>query len=137
MKSSDLPPQLISLLADAFELGCAHGCREDTVTVLRLLKQVRPDVSPLALVEAWNLIEMGRFASARELLDIAEAENPTDAMTKAILVMCLYLQGDSLWEAYASAVRQMPDNDEAVNVVAAIEEVASSIPVGRGARQYA
>jgi Bacterial type III secretion protein (HrpB1_HrpK) len=137
MNARDLPPQLIHLLADVFELGCTHGCRHETVTVLKLLKQVRPDVSPLALIEAWNLIEMRQFAAARELLDAAESEHPADPMTKAVLVMCLYLQGDSLWQAYASDVRRLPGNDEAVAMVAAIEEVAADVPVGRQARQYA
>jgi thioredoxin-like negative regulator of GroEL len=137
MKSHDLPPQLIHLLADIFELGCTNGCHQETVTVLKLLKHVRPDASPLALVEAWNLIEMRRLAAARELLDAAESAHPADPMTKAMLVMCLYLQGDSLWQAYASEVRQLPDNEEAVAVVTAIEEVASDVPVGRQARQYA
>lgn len=137
MNSNDLPPQLIHLLADVFELGCTHGCRNETVTVLRLLKHVRPDVSPLALIEAWNLIELRQFAAARELLDTAESEYPADPMTKALLVMCLYLQGDSLWQAYASEVRRSPDNKEAVAVVAAIEAVAADVPVGRQALQYA
>jgi predicted Zn-dependent protease len=137
MKSSELPPQLISLLADAFQLGSTHGCREETVAVLKLLRHVRPDASPLTLIEAWSLIEMGRLSAARELLEAAEATNPGDPMTKAILVMCLYLQGETLWQAYAGEVHQMADNEEALAVVTAIEEIAQSIPVGRGSRQYA
>lgn len=131
MNSPELPPQLMSMLADIFELGCTNGCHSDTVAMLKLLKQMRPDVLPLVLVEAWNLIEMRQLASARELLDAAEAAHPADPMTKALLAMCLYLQGDSLWQAYATEVHHLANNAEAVAMIVAIEEVATDVPVSR------
>jgi hypothetical protein len=127
MELPKLPPRLIGMLADLLALSSSLQRREDSVAMLELLQLLRPDVVPLVLLEAWHLIEMRRFGAARELLEGTERAHPQDAMTKALLVMCLYLQGDSLWQSYIADIGGLPDNAQATAMVAAIEAVAGEL----------
>lgn len=121
MPHLELSPQQVNLLVDVFLLGNEVQASEETASVVRLIKQVRPTECGLAVVESWQLIRAGRLAEARQLLEDADAATPSQPMLKALLALCLLSQNDSLWQSYLDELRFMQADDEVQAMVRTLE----------------
>lgn len=102
--------QLLSMSSDA-------GTRDETLAIVRLMRNLQPKADGLAVTEAWNLIASRNLLEARSMLEDAERQFPESASVKAILAFCLEKQDDPLWHAYANEARQMPNNEDALEIL--------------------
>jgi thioredoxin-like negative regulator of GroEL len=120
-----LPEAVKNLFADVFVMGNELRCTEDTQPVLQLLRHVLPDVSELLLAEASQYLSARDYVSARQLLEEVDAKDANNANVKAMLAACLYFQNDSLWNSYAYEVHQLPEDADALKIIASLESAAA------------
>ncbi len=112
MNAESISPAALDLLIEAFMTGTEIGRCDETLVVLRTVRQFRPQAIDLVVPEAWQLIGKRHMPAARQLLESADAEAPGHPAIKALLAVCLFFSGDGLWQAYLSEARALnPDKD--------------------------
>jgi thioredoxin-like negative regulator of GroEL len=137
MSTLELNPKLVNMFIDIFLLGNQVQSHTDTGTIVRLIKQARPNEYNLAVIEGWQLIGAKDYVAARQLLEDADSANPEKPMFKALLAFCLMLQGESMWQSYAREVSELPPDEDALAVVRVLEELADSVPGSVSPQQLA
>lgn len=119
-----LPPQQTKVIIVAQLLADRYGANADTAQILALIAAIAPDRPEIVAAQARNLMFAKNYAEARTLLANAEATHPGNPVIKAMLAMCMYIQRDGLWEAYAEEALAQPDNAIARGIVEAIAKVS-------------
>ncbi len=119
-----LPPQQLKVIIVAQLLADRYGALADTAQMLALMAAVAPGRPEIVAAQARNLMFAKNYADARTLLARAEAAHPGNPVIKAMLAMCMYIQQDGLWEAYAEEALAQPDNTIARGIVEAIAKVS-------------
>lgn len=119
-----LPPQQTKVIIVAQLLADRYGALADTAQILALIAAIAPDRPEIVAAQARNLMFAKNYAEARTLLTRAEAAHSTNPVIKAMLAMCMYIQQDGLWQAYAEEALAQPDNVIARGIVEAIVKVS-------------
>jgi len=121
MPAPKLPKWQTDLFAAVYSLATDVAPRADVAAVLRLMAAVHPNLPQLVAAEARLLIHAGDLSGARALLDRGEAAHPSNAVIKAMLSFCLFVQQDGLWEAYAEEALALPHDAAARGIIDALE----------------
>jgi len=119
---------LVDALAAVFYVGSDLEEDEQTLTVLRAIRRLRPNSPKLAVVEAQQLIECGDLQGARRLLDEADERSPDTPIVKAMLALVLQQQRNGLWQAYAQEARNLAPDDKAVSILDYLDRIARGDP---------
>jgi thioredoxin-like negative regulator of GroEL len=119
-----LPPQQTKVIIVAQLLADRYGANADTAQILALIAAIAPDRPEIVAAQARNLMFAKNYAEARTLLARAEATHPRNPVIKAMLAMCMYIQRDGLWEAYAEEALAQPEDAIARGIVEAIAKVS-------------
>jgi len=119
-----LPPQQTKVLIVAQLLADRYGANADTAQILALIAAIAPDRPEIVAAQARNLMFAKNYTEARTLLSRAESSHPTNPVIKAMLAMCMYIQRDGLWEAYAEEALAQPEDAIARGIVEAIAKVS-------------
>jgi thioredoxin-like negative regulator of GroEL len=125
-----LPPQQTKIVIVTQLLADRYGALADTAQILALIAAIAPDRPEIVAAQARNLMFAKNYAEARALLARAEAAHPANPVIKAMLAMCMYIQQDGLWQAYAEEALAHPDNVIARGIVEAIVKVSGRSLVG-------
>jgi thioredoxin-like negative regulator of GroEL len=125
-----LPPQQTKIVIVAQLLADRYGALADTAQILALIAAIAPDRPEIVAAQARNLMFAKNYAEARALLARAEAAHPANPVIKAMLAMCMYIQQDGLWQAYAEEALAQPDNVIARGIVEAIVKVSGRTLAG-------
>jgi len=105
-------------------LADRYGTNADTAQILALIAALAPGRPEIVAAQARNLMLAKNYTEARALLSRAEASHPTNPVIKAMLAMCMYIQRDGLWEAYAEEALAQPEDAIARGIVEAIAKVS-------------
>jgi thioredoxin-like negative regulator of GroEL len=124
--STQLDNSLLKLLFAIFSIGTELDAADDTLAVLRLLRQQRPAAPEVIVTEALQILQAGDAVAARLLLEEADSLHPGNAFVKASLALTLFGQRDSLWEAYVNEVKALPHDDQAMAIVAGIDKTLAT-----------
>lgn len=119
-----LAPQQTKVIIVAQLLADRYGALADTAQILALIAAIAPGRPEIVAAQARNLMFAKNYAEARTLLARAEAAHPANPVIKAMLAMCMYIQQDGLWQAYAEEALAQPDNVIARGIVEAIVKVS-------------
>jgi thioredoxin-like negative regulator of GroEL len=119
-----LPPQQTKVIIVAQLLADRYGALADTAQILALIAAIAPHRPEIVAAQARNLMFAKNYAEARALLIRAEAAHPSNPVIKAMLAMCMYIQQDGLWEAYAEEALSQADNAIARGILEAIVKVS-------------
>lgn len=126
MTHHQLPKGQLQILANVFVLGIDFGVPEDSHAVLKVLRHAKPDMPGLAASEARFRIHEGDMHGARALLETADAAHSGTPIIKAMLALCLYLQRDGLWQAYAEETRALGDKN-ATSIVDSLDAISRGV----------
>ncbi|WP_162249218.1 MULTISPECIES: HrpB1 family type III secretion system apparatus protein [unclassified Rhizobacter] len=121
MSAPKLPKWQTDLFAAVYTLATDIAPRADVAAVLKLMSAVHPNLPQLAAAEARILIHAGDLNGARSVLERTERAHPSNAVIKAMLSFCLYVQQDGLWEAYAEEALALPHDAAARGIIQAVE----------------
>ena len=124
MSATKLPKWQTDLFAAVYALATDVAPRADVAAVLRLMSAAHPNLPQLAAAEARILIHAGDVAGARALLERAERSHPSNAVIKAMLAFCLFVQQDGLWLAYAEEALALPPDAAARGIIEAVESAS-------------
>jgi len=119
-----LPPLQTKVLIVMQLLADRYGANADTAQILALIAALAPGRPEIVAAQARNLMFAKNYAEARTLLARAEATHPRNPVIKAMLAMCMYIQRDGLWEAYAEEALAQPEDATARGIVEAIAKVS-------------
>lgn len=125
-----LPPQQMKVLIVMQLLADRYGANADTAQILALIAALAPGRPEIVAAQARNLMFAKNYAEARTLLASAEATHPRNPVIKAMLAMCMYIQRDGLWEAYAEEALAQPEDATARGIVEAIAKVSGHTLIG-------
>jgi len=119
---------LVDALAAVFYAGSDLEDDEQTLTVLRAIRRLRPNSPKLVVVEAQQLIECNDLQGARRLLDEADERIPNTPLVKAMLALVLQQQRNGLWQAYAQDARNLQPDDKALSILDYLDRIARGDP---------
>jgi len=98
----------IKIIVAMQRLSDQYGDRVDCGRLLDVMAAAAPGRPEIAAAQALNLIKLKSYAEARSMLEQVERQHPRNTVIKALLAMCLYMQGDGLWVNYAEESFQLP-----------------------------
>lgn len=125
MPASKLPDWQIDVFSAVYALAAQYGSAPDVACILRVMSALRPDLPLIAAAQARVLLHRGEATAARSLLERTDARHPTNATVKAMLSLCLYVQQDGLWEAYAEEALALPPDPAARGIIEALASAAN------------
>lgn len=108
MNSVPLDKRLVEALVGVFLVGNELEANEHTLSVVRGIRSLRPDLPLLAVAEAQQLCNCNDLQAGRILLEETDALNPDSPAVKAMLAYVLRMQRNGLWQAYAKEARGLP-----------------------------
>ena len=123
-------PQQVRVIVAMHDLGDRHGAVADTSRILALMAALVPERPEIIAAQARNLMFAKNYAEARGLLQKAEADHPRHAVIKAMLAMCMYIQQDGLWEAYAEEALALPKDAIARGIIEAVVKSSGKTLLG-------
>lgn len=128
MFAPQLDQSIRHLFAGVYALSGSLLPSNDAQAVVRVLCAVRPAVPELVVAEALQAADMPARRLARQSLEAADMRFPGNALVKAGLTLILYALHDSLWQAYAEEVRQLPRDEVALGIVNWVDAAARNEP---------
>ncbi|CAM4007381.1 HrpB1 family type III secretion system apparatus protein [Bordetella muralis] len=111
MAPPSLPKDCMRVIAAIHLLSDKYGATDDTAKILAVMAAAAPDRPEIAVAQARNMLVSRDYAEARSLLDRVETKNPDNAMIKAMLALCMYIQQDGMWETCAEEALALPDSN--------------------------
>ncbi len=126
MQESRLSPLHMKVIVAAHILADRHGALADVGRLLAVMSAIAPGRPEIVAAQARNLMFAKNYADARSLLASTEAEHPKNAVIKSMLAMCMYIQKDGLWEAYAEEALALPRDAIAHGIVESIVKVSGT-----------
>ena len=91
-------------------LAASCGSADDVGRILAYMAELFPNRPEIVAAQVRILLLQKNYSDAREMLAKAEDANPSSAVVKAMTAICLYIQADPLWEAYAQEALSLPPN---------------------------
>lgn len=128
MNSAPVDKRLLEALIAVFYVGTEFEAGEHTLSVLRGIRKLRPNLPLLAVAEAQQLCDCHDFQSARVLLEETDAQNPDTPIVKAVLAFVLHQQRNGLWQAYAKEARELPADEKASAVLDCLDRLERGDP---------
>jgi hypothetical protein len=126
MQESRLSALQMKVIVAAHVLADQHGALADVGRLLAVMAAVAPGRPEIIAAQARNLMFAKNYGDARNLLARAEAEHAGNAVIKSMLAMCMYIQKDGLWQAYAEEALALPRDAIAHGIVESIVKVSGT-----------
>jgi len=117
MQESALSAPQMKIVVAAHVLADKYGVLADTARILAVMAAAAPGRPEIVAAQARNLMFAKSYTEARDLLERTVAAHPANAVIKAMLALCMYIQQDSLWEAYAEDTLALPHDAIARGIV--------------------
>lgn len=127
-----LPPAQMKIIVAAHVLSDKYGAHADTGRILAVMAASVPDRPEIIAAQGRNLLIAKQYVEARELLERGEAANPRNAVLKSLLALCMYIQNDSLWEAFAEEALALPKDAIALGIIETLTKVSGRALRGLG-----
>ncbi|MGN6525062.1 MAG: HrpB1 family type III secretion system apparatus protein [Burkholderiaceae bacterium] len=134
MQNNALSVAQMRIIVAAHVLSDKFGVQADTGRILAVMAASVPDRPEIIAAQARNLLIARQYPEARDLLTEAEAKHPRNAVIKALLAMCMFVQKDSLWEAYAEEALALPRDAVALGIVEMLSRTSGRALRGLEAR---
>ena len=120
----------ITIIRAMNSLAASCGSADDVGRILAYMAELFPSRPEVVAAQVRILLLQKNYSDARAMLAKAEEANPASAVIKAMTAICLYIQADPLWEAYAQDALALPSN---VVSTALIESLVKSSGKALGA----
>ena len=109
-----------SVMRATNSLAASYGAPDDVGRILAYLSEVFPNRPEIVAAQVRVLLMQKNYSDARAMLSKSEEANPRSPVIKAMTAICLYIQGDPLWEAYVQETLALPPNAVSTAVVASL-----------------
>lgn len=96
--------QFVQALIEVLNTGVTHYLDEDSETLLRAVRVLRPDYAQLATFDALLAIHQGKWEEGLRALAELDAVVPEWLMGKALLAVCKFGINDPSWTVPANEV---------------------------------
>lgn len=105
-----------------YMLSTRYGSTADASSLMSAIAHFTPENPELEAARARLLISQGQVLEARAMLERQIELHPEHPVVQVMLALCLYAQGDPLWQSAADRVATLPHNDVAQGVLDALSE---------------
>ena len=99
---------LLAVIRSMNGLATSFGSPEDAGILLAYMAAAFPNRPEVTVAQVRLLLLRDNHSEARSMLADAERSHPTNSVIKAMTALCLYMQSDPLWQAYAEEAAALP-----------------------------
>lgn len=124
MQNTALPAAQMKIVVAAHVLSDKYGTHADTARLLAVMAACVPDSPAIVAAQARNLLIARQYTEARDLLARTEAAHPRNAVIKALLALCMFIQNDGLWEAFAEEALALPRDAIALGIIETLSKTS-------------
>jgi thioredoxin-like negative regulator of GroEL len=135
MQNTALSAAQMNIVVAAHILSDKFGALADTGRILAVMAAAVPGRAEIVAAQARNLMIAKNYPEARDLLTRTEAAVPANAVIKSLLALCMYIQNDSLWEAYAEEALALPRDAVAHGIIDTLSKTSGKTLRGQSAAQ--